>query len=390
MTQTLRNVSDRPRYDQFSTTHRLSTIPFGFSVSVAGAILTGTNSNPPQVFVTAGANNKEYLLQVPKGNPAKCWVYITSDDDIIASVTDYSTVATNGVLTIDLDTAPTGNTNFRGFICYGRVADENPGAVSTVPDEVTPVISHGQYVVDSVLEEAMMLPVSWEVTAGAPKMLVAPLGTTVADAGAGIYDITFPFKEPHHFEENWALTFGESAGRQAAIAVQTSTDASFVVRVTFHAGVDMGVGDTAHFLAMGSPKGYEANYGATNAGGVHSDLISRDIHNSLHYPQMSSMRAITLYPFSVTMGATTTGPDASLSRIPSSTRIERTGVGVYVIYIGSFPTDGICAAFSADDGTAVGVTAYDEAAGTLTVTAASELAGDTLSGFVIAKTQGVD
>lgn len=388
----LRSVADKPRHYQYATTQSQSIIPFGFTADGAGVILS--SKNPPQIFVTAGANDQEYLLKVPNGNPDKVWVYVVTDTGIAAAVTDYSTVATTGVLVINLAAAPTVNTEFSGFIVYGQVASEPSGDVFTAPtgSAIDDVRSHAQFCAKSLLQELMIVPLRWETpAAGSAQIIhVAPLGTTVEEIGSGVYDITFDFSEPHNFQTNWSVSMGSSDGRAVNAAVQTSTDNSFVLRATFVDVTDMAPGDFSNLILIGSPKGSDPRYGATLPGGVHSDLATRDIHLYTHYKQLVAVRASSFYPLSVTMGATTTGPVLASSNIPANLLIERTGVGVYVIYIGRFPPEGVAAAFEASDGTAVGVTAVDGEAGTLTVTAAAELSSDTLSGWIVAKTQNQD
>ena len=153
---------------------------------------------------------------------------------------------------------------------------------------------------------------------------------------------------------------------------------------------DLGVGESFSVLLVGSPHGYAPNYGATLPGGVHNDLLVRDIHLYSQKCQYTPIRGAAFYPISVGMGATTSGPNVAdaATNIPTNLLIERTGVGVYVIYVGAF--NKATGAFTADDNTAVGITATDPAAGTITITAAAELASDVLSGWLSVSYQQED
>lgn len=383
---TLPSIADRPRYYQCSTVKTLTTLPFKFVTNASGVIQAGPGM-PPQTFVTANTSTT-FDLQVPNGNPAKCWVYATASNGVSVSVSGYATVATTGILVLTLSAVPASSTIIQGVISWGQVADDPAGAVQAARtgSDIYPANAHGQFKSTSPLENLMIIPIEFTYNGSSLDLTYGPLGTTITDTGTGEYDIDLDFQEPHNAATNWSMTGGSSDGEDVVVTIDTSTESSFILHAS--RASDLTTGQTVSMLLVGSPKGSDPNYGATNVGGVHSNLQVRDIHLYSQTCQYTPIRGASFYPLWVTMGATTTGPDASVSNIPTNLLIERTGVGVYVIYVGSFKK--ATGAFTASDNTIVGITATDPDAGTITVTAGAELASDILSGWLSVSYQQED
>lgn len=389
----LRNISDKPRHQQLSTVKDLTFIPFGFTVSAAGAITIAENANPPQIFATAGANNQEYNLRCPAGNPKKIWAFIYAEKDIVASVTDYSTIV-NGTLVIDLDTAPLSDTLMKGVLCYGRNAEEGSGVVLAVPtsDAKAPLASYGQSVAQSLLKGAMIEPVGWTVNgSNVVTETRGPLGITVSPQGSGVYHITYDHQTPFAFPENFAEIFSATDGRNVNIT-HTESDGDTTVIITFVNAVNMANGDRASYAAIGPVGEYVSNYGATVAGGVHNNLQTRDVHIYLNYIARVAMRESSLIPLFADIAAGTAGPTEASSNLPPGSRIVRTGVGVYDIYIGKFPEAGLIVFANLANGNKIGVSAIDGAAGTITLTTnpAADPGATGLNVLIMAKTQSED
>jgi hypothetical protein len=385
---TYRQVTDKPRYPQLSTVGGLTLIPFGFNVGVDGALNVADNANPPQVFAEAGANNQEYILRCPKGNPAKVWAVCYADDGIEAAISDFSTIGT-GELTIDLDAEPTGDMRIKGFLAYGKNFGEGKGAVAAANDPPEQIKSFGAREAKSLVKQLMILSVGWTVDgSNLVTETRGPLGAVVEPQGSGVYQIKFDHATPRYYPDNWATLFGASDGRK--VAFSTATDgARTTVIVTFTDDTNMTNGERADILLRGPASVYPRIYGGAS-GGVHSEFAGRDIHTYATYKTEVGLRESRFYPIHATIAASTAGPTEATSNLPPGFRITRTGAGVYQLYIGKFPADQVTCGFQLDDGTAVGVTAVDGPAGTLTLTAVGGDPGATvLCGWIVVGTQKV-
>lgn len=366
---TYRNLGDRPLYTQLSTVRGLRIVPFGFSVTALGALNAANNANPPQLYAEAGVDAQEYILNCPKGNPDKTWAVLWSEGGIIASVSDYSTI-TDGTLAIDLSAVPAGNTVIQGLLCYGTNSADVKGSVSAAPGEVYDMRSIQRHAVTGLLKRTVVVPVGWTTDAGGEVTETrGPLGAAVTRTGVGEYSITFDHNAPFGFEEHWAKVQGASNGRTATFTYTAVGNRKTVVMTFTGVAANMGAGDRASVFFIGPNTTYPLNYGGAS-GGVHSDLQARDVKNYTSYPADSPLRECVLVPFHAAIGATTSGPTEATSSLPHGMRIVRTGAGVYSIYCGKLPTGGLVAdAFTLANGTKIGITAVDEAAGTLTLTA---------------------
>lgn len=387
-----RNFSDRARFPIQSTVRDTVVVPFGFTVSSGGAITTANNANPPQVWAQAGANNQTYTLKCPVGNPAKIWAYITCEEDIVAAVTDYSTI-TSGTLTISLSAAPAGDTVIKGFLVYGRNFGEGKGSVLAAPSPVQEIAAIPRFPMRSILKQATLIPISWTVNgSNVVTETRGPLGAEVTPQGSGVYWITYDWLNLPNYPANWAEVVGASDGRNVSISHSSVSAAGRVTTiVTFEDGANMGNGETATLMMVGSPEGeYRANYGGAS-GGVHSDLATRDISNYGHFPMMGPMRNAVFIPIHAVIAASTAGPTEATSNLPPGVRIVRASSGVYTLYIGKYKSSDICCAFNLSNGAAIGPTAFGGDAGTITLTAPSGDPGAcTLSGFVVVRSGQVE
>lgn len=378
-----RNLGDRPLYTQLSTVRGLRIIPFGFNVGADGALNAANNANPPQLYAEAGADNQEYILNCPKGNPDKVWAICWAEGGIIASVSDYSTIV-DGTLAIDLDGAPAGDMVIQGLLCYGTNSADVKGSVSAAPSAVSDMRSIQRHAVEGMLKRTVVIPVGWTTDAGGDVTETrGPLGTTVEHTGVGEYSITFDHKAPFGFEEHWAKVQGASDGRTAGFAYTADGDRKTVV-MTFSDAADMGDGERASVFFIGPNTYYPLNYDGAS-GGVHADLQARDVKNYTSYPADSPIRECVLVPFHAVIAAAAAGPTESTSNLPHGMRITRTAAGVYSLYCGKLPAGGLVAdAFTLANGTKIGITAVNESAGTLTLTAvgAADPGATTLSGLM--------
>lgn len=365
-----RNVGDKPRYIPLANMNDLIIVPFGFSVSSGGAINNADSINPPQVFASAGANNQEYLLKVPLGNAEKAWSVLWSDNDIQPSITDYFPLETDGELTIDLHSAPASDTLIQGFIAYGQNAREGKGAVATAPGNVRDIKVHSRFQTRSLVKQMMTIPVGWTTdSSGDVTSTRGPLGTSVSRTGTGEYTVVFDHNAPYNLQSTWAKLFGASDGRRADMTFSSSGSKTDIV-VTFEDAANMGDGERASIFLIGPVSEYPANYGATAAGGVHSDLSQRHVKNYRNYVCKDLIRGGIFMPLHVDIATGTTGPVEANSNLPPGVRIERTGSGVYALYVGALPTNGLIAeTVSLDSGAAIGVTAVNDATGVITITA---------------------
>ena len=389
MTLTFRNkfVGDKPRHDQFSTVKDLSVTQVGWIANSAGVISAAGNINPPQFFATNAGDPQVFTLQCPKGNPDKCWASFTTDEGIVAFVDDYSTVA-DGFLVVELATAPAGNVRIRGLISFGRNAGENGGAVAAAPEIAKPLISHNQYCVYGLLKQLMLFPVGWSTDGGGDVTETrAPLGTTVEHTGAGEYTIQFDMSFPG-LQNRWADLFGNSIGQGASFAYPGGSPQTVVLTLD----ADMGDGERTGVVFAGPVSKYPVNFNG-GGGGVHDDLRSRDIHNYNNFPHGSPFRSSSFIPFRFELeAASVIDPNALGTALPGNMRIVNEGAGEWTVYIGSFPPQAIVGMINASDGVAVGASAVDEDAGTITITrvgGGSPVAGTILQGFLIALTQNV-
>lgn len=370
-------IGDKPRHYQSSVVKDLSLTQVGWIASNAGVISAAGNINPPQFFVTNAGDPQVYRLQCPKGNPDNCYTFFSTDEGIVAYVDDYSTLV-EGFLIVNLATAPAGNVRIRGLVGFGRNASEVHGGVEAPPEYPKDLKAHGQFCVYGLLRELMLYPLGW-ITDGAGDVTqtAAPHGCTVEHTGAGEYTVQFPCSFPG-LQNRWVDLFANSIGQGASFAYPGGAPQRVVITLD----ADMGDGERTSVTWFGSVTKYPNNYGGAS-GGVHSDLISRDIHNYGHTHHRSPLRNSTFIPIRAILNTTGIG---SASRLAPSTRLIRVSPGVYTLYIGKFKEDGIVGALSCSDGEAIGVTAVDGAAGTITLTRPSgDPAGPvTLGGYIIA------
>lgn len=380
---TYRNLGDRPLYTQLSTVSGLRIIPFGFNVGADGALNAADNANPPQIYAEAGADEQEYILNCPKGNPDKVWAICWAEDGLTASVSDYSTIV-DGTLAIDLSAVPAGDMKIQGLLCYGTNSADVKGSVSAAPGVVSDMRSIQRHAVDGMLKRTVVIPVGWTSDgSGDVTSTRGPLGTSVSRTGVGEYTITFDHAAPFGFEEHWAKVQGASDGRNAEFTYTASGTRKAVV-MTFSDGANMGNGERASVFFIGPNTYYPLNYGGAS-GGVHADLQARDVKNYTSYPADSPLRECVLVPFHAVIAAAAAGPTEATSNLPHGMRITRTAAGVYSIYCGKLPSGGLVAdAFTLANGVKIGITAVDEAAGTLTLTAvgAADPGATTLSGLM--------
>lgn len=383
----LSNLEEQKLYPLFSTVRDLVVVPFGFTVNAAGAITAADNANPPQVYATAGANNQTYTLKCPIGNANKFWMHATCEEDIAASVTTFATLS-SGTLSILLSSAPAGATLMKGFLAYGRNYGEGAGAVEAAPSQPQDLASLGRHPTKSVLKQGVVFGVSWTVngsnvvteTRGAP-------GVVVEGQGSGVYWISFDNRTPPNFPANWSEIVNASDGRRASISHSAETSAGRkIIIVEFEDGANMGNGEHASYLAIGSTSDwYTANYGGAS-GGVHSDYVARDIGNYSQFPLRTTIPGAVFIPVSLIIAAGTSGPSAAVSPLPPNFRIVRASAGVYTIYIGRFKDSELVCGFQLSGGTAIGATAWNGAAGTITLTAPGGDPGlKALTGFILVK-----
>lgn len=385
MSATFRNrfIGDKPRHDQFSTVKDLSVTQVGWLANAAGDILAVGNINPPQFFVRP-VSPTEFVLQCPKGNPVKTWAFFTTDEGIVATVEDYSSIA-DGFLTITLASAPVGNVRIRGYVAYGRNAGELKGAVGSAPEHTKPLISHNQYKVQGLLKQLMMFPVGWFTDgAGDVTTVRAPLGTTVEHTGAGEYTIQFDVSFPG-IQNRWADLFGNSIGQGASFAYPGGAPQRVVVTLD----ADMGDGERSAVMFIGPVSKYPTNYGG-GSGGVHDDLTARDVHNYSNFPHQSPLRSSCFIPFHARIGSA--GIVADSTHMPANSRITLVNAGTYDIYIGTFAEGAIVGGFNFSDGAPTGIVFTDGPNGIIRVQrdgGVSPAQAETLNGFVIALTQNV-
>lgn len=392
-----RSIGDRPRHCQYSTVEMLSVTNVGWNGSLNASVATAGNSNPPQFFVEQAdptPGNLDFKLRCPRGNPNKMWALFTSTQGNVATVANFDNVddPVDPHIIISMRDELVDATRIRGMICYGRSARGGDGAVAPPPSHVKPLASFSRYEVQGLLPQIMMAPVAWQVDGGAGDVsqFRAPIGWTVEHTDVGEYtvvtDNTFRF-----WNENWADMIAASDGR--AISVNVSGQSAGIAHrfvITFDDDTDMADGDTAGLIMVGPVSKQPRNYGG-EAGGVSSDLKARDIHNYSQYDHGSPYRDSCFLPFHLSMngGAIVEAE----SNIPPGMRVSASG-GDLTLYIGSIPTNAIIAAVNSPlVGTTFGVSAVDEEAGTVTITADGGFPPGgslyTLNGLIIALTQNV-
>jgi hypothetical protein len=234
-----------------------------------------------------------------------------------------------------------------------------------------------------------MIPLSWTIGASnAVTETRGPLGAAVEPQGSGVYWLGFDHRNPANFPANWAVMFGASDGRRANLTHSAVTALGRRLNiVTFVNTTNMASGDRATLLCIGSPADFYAeNYGGAS-GGVHSNLGTRDIGTYGHFPMMTAMRNSVFIPVHATIATGTAGPTESTSNLAPNLRIVRASAGVYTLYIGKYKSSDLCSAFNLSNGQPIGPTAFNEAAGTITLTVpgGSDPGACTLSGFVIVR-----
>jgi hypothetical protein len=383
----LSNLGEHKLYPLCSTVRDLVVIPFGFTVDSDGAITADDNANPPQVYVEAGVNDQAYTLKCPKGNSSKFWAHIACEEDIAATILTYSGLS-SGSLTISLSASPAGDTLMKGFLAYGRNYGEGTGAVAAAPAQTQDLASLGKHPTKSVLKQGVVFGVSWTVNGSnvVTEVRGAP-GAAVEGQGSGVYWISFDNRTPPNFPDNWSEIVNASDGRRASISHSAVTAAGRkIIIVTFEDGANMGNGEHASYLAIGSTYDwYEANYGG-ESGGVHSDYVARDIGTYSQFPLLTTIPGAVFIPVRVTIASGAGGPTAASSPLAPNFRIVRASSGVYTIYIGRFLDADLVCGFQLSGGTAIGATDWDGAAGTITLTAPGGDPGvKVLTGYILVK-----
>ena len=233
----------------------------------------------------------------------------------------------------------------------------------------------------------MMYPVGWTTDgAGDVTEFRAPLGTTVEHTGVGEYTIQTSTEFPG-LGNRWADLLGSSVSRAGVVTFPGGFPQRMVV--TFNA--DMGFDERAGVTFIGPVSKYPTNYDG-EFGGVHEDLVSRDVHNYSNYPHFSPLRDSCFIPFRFEVGAVSViEPDAAGTALPAGMRASFAGSGEWALYIGAFPQAGIVGAAQGSDGADYRFIDVDGPAGTVTINrvGGAPAAGTIVQGFILATTQSV-